>query len=140
MLLTAACTQNNGHIGRLFGSWHLETATCNGQAYALPEGTESFWSFQAEIIMVTLEAERHESIKRYGTFEQLPDNILRIDFTHSSDGIPAGTGIYAAPQWMGFPDTGVFDLNVADTAGNRLVLSYTTPQSDIFTYTFSKTW
>lgn len=139
-IMAAGCTQNNGNIGRLFGSWVLDEATLDGAPLVLPEGTETFWSFQGDIIMVTLSHGNHEYSKRYGTFSELPDNIMRLTFTYSSDAVPEGTGIYGAPEWLGFPSSGVFDLSVADSPKNRLVLTYSAPGNGIYIYKFSKTW
>ena len=140
LLALCSCTQNNGRIGRLFGSWVLETVTLNGQPLPMPNGTETIWSFQSDVLRITLEEEYHHTTSYFSTFSQIDGNILRLDFTHKDDNTPAGTGVYGAPVWMGFPESGVFDLTVADSPKDRLVLTFTRSSSQIYTYTFSKTW
>lgn len=141
ILAAGGCTQNNGHIGCLFGSWVLQSVVLNGEPTALPEETETYWSFQSDVLRVTLEKEHLYYELRYATFIQMPDNILRVDFTHSENGIPAGTGAYSAPEWMGFPAFGVFDLAVAvDGPNDRLILTYVKSDSEVYVYSFARTW
>lgn len=138
-VLTLGCTQDNGYIGRIFGSWRLTSMTLDGEPVAAPAGSETFWSFQGKIVMVTLQTEAHEYTKQYGTFERMDGNILRVDFSHHSDDVAPGTGGYAAPQWMGFPASGIFDLREAKNGKSGLVLTWTAPEG-VYIYKFTKTW
>lgn len=139
LILACGCTQNNGHIGRLFGSWVLESATLNGQPYDMPANTNTYWSFQADIVRVQLEQDRYSYISRMGTFSELPEGILRLDFTHSDDNDASGTGQYKAPEWMGFTEQGVFNL-LCSCSDGTLRLTYHRSSEETFVYIFSKTW
>ena len=75
-----ACTQNGGHIGRLFGSWVLESATCDGSEMTMPEDTETFWSFQSDLLRVQLADKHHTAENYFGNFTELPDGLLRLDY------------------------------------------------------------
>ncbi len=135
----AGCTQNNGRIGRLFGSWVLETALINGKPIELPAGSNTYWSFQADIIRVTLEEEHYVAQSRYGTFRELPGEVLQLRFDYSDDGSPAGSGSNAAPEWMGFPASGTFNLQSSDVGGKLKLMYYRTPEETLVYY-FAKTW
>lgn len=139
LIAVTACTQNNGNIGHLFGSWVLQSATLNGEFYPMPSGTHTYWSFQADIIRIILEEEHHVAGSSYGTFQELPHGIMRVNFTYSDNSNPEGSGIYSAPLWMGFPASGVFDLTVSGS-GDRLDITYIKSPSEVFIYKFSKTW
>lgn len=140
VLAFGACTQNNGHIGRLFGSWVLQSATLNGEVYPMPAGSQTYWSFQSDLLRVTLEEEYNYYQNFYGSFTQVGENMLRLNFTYSDNANASGTGVYGAPTWMGFPQSGTFDLTVANSDSDRLVLTYTKSPTETFIYTFAKTW
>ena len=74
------CTQNNGHIGPLFGSWHLESMTCDGEIKPQPEGTDTYWSFQGQVLNVLLVETMYESLFYIATWEREND-CLALDFT-----------------------------------------------------------
>ncbi len=138
-LFAASCTQNNGNIGDLFGSWVLDSMTVDGQVSELPEEYYTTWSFQGEILMVTKVDQYHATDKHYGTFTH-SSSVLTLDFIHHSDAIPEGTGMYSAPTWLGFPAAGVFNLSVEELSGKNMVLSWTSQSGQNYTYKFSKTW
>ena len=119
-----ACTQNGGHIGRLFGSWVLESATCDGSEMTMPEDTETFWSFPSDLLRVQLADKHHTAENYFGNFTELPD----------------GGGQYAAPQWMGFPATGIFTLRIVSCDSKRMELIWQNKEGQLFVYKFSKAW
>lgn len=140
ILLGAGCTQNNGYIGDLFGSWCLQSIMCGTEPYPSGIRATTYWSFQSDVIRVTAEYEYHYVENYYGTFEQVGDNILRLDFTHSDDDTAAGTGQYQAPTWMGFPASGIINLTIAQSEDDLLVLTYDSPDNGTLVYTFVKVW
>ena len=50
LTLMCSCTQYNGHIGPLFGSWSLVEMTADGLPLELTD--ESVFSFQNEVVRV----------------------------------------------------------------------------------------
>lgn len=139
-MLATSCTHNDGDIGPLFGSWRLESASRDNVAMTLTPGKYTTWSFQNSIVLVQLIDATHYSESRIGSFSRPADGKLRIDFDNSADGVEAGTGAYAAPTWMGFPGKGVFDLDIAELNGKKMVLVWNSPDGAIYEYKFSKTW
>ena len=73
--LLPACTQNNGHIGPLFGRWQLlEIALPDSSVN--PEGT-LYVSFQNEVVLFQrLSADGHSTHTYFGTFVHTPDSLL----------------------------------------------------------------
>lgn len=140
-VLAAGCTQNNGHIGRIFGSWYLEEATIDGVPMELPVDTETFFSFQSDIVLVTLKGTYGYKENYFGTFEQLSGGLLRLHFTYSDNDNPVGTGAYSAPTWLGFPSEGVFDLQESsESKDDKLVLTRVSDSGEIYIFKFTKTW
>lgn len=134
-----ACTQNGGDIGPLFGSWHLESMTCDGEPFAQPAGTDTFWNFQGHVVIAILSKGMYETLDFTGTWEQR-DGLLVLDYTHSSDNAAPGTQHYRAPYWMGFPENEVIDLTIIKLDNSTMMLSWTSAQGRKYNYNFKKTW
>ncbi len=134
----AACTQNNGRIGLLFGSWHLESMSLNGKPFAQPEGTDTYWKFQGHVMQAILSFGPDDTDTRTGTWSS-DDDVLTLRFTHGDDVNAPGTGGYTPPQWMGLDGSGIFELKILRLTGSSLSLSLGTADG-VYTYTFSKTW
>ena len=139
IIFLAGCTQNNGHIGPLFGSWHLETMTRNGDVYSQPDGTDTFWNFQGQMLMVILSEGMYEKYDFDGTWERT-DGYLMLDFTHSCNTDGPGTGDYRAPYWMGFPENAVLLHSVQKLDGSDMILGWTSAEGEVYIYKFKKTW
>ncbi|MBO4977864.1 MAG: lipocalin-like domain-containing protein [Muribaculaceae bacterium] len=138
--LLTGCTHNGGDIGPLFGAWRLDSASRDNATITLPVGKYTTWAFQNSLLTVQLIDAAHYAETRIGSFSRTAENKLRLDFDNSADGIEAGTGAYAAPQWMGFPDKGVFDLDIAQLDGKKMVLVWQSPDGSVYEYKFTKTW
>lgn len=138
----AACTQNGGRIGPLFGSWYLESATCDGQPFALPDDGNTYWIFQGKILMVKFDRGLYESQEHIGTWQYAAgsDRLLLLDFSHSDDSTPPGEGLYGAPTWMGFPKGQILAVDIEHISGSGMTLGWTSPEGLRYIYRFSKTW
>lgn len=78
LIVSAGCTQNGGHIGKLFGRWHLERI--EGDNMEAPEQTGNiYWSFQSDMILLQRENGEIDFSRVYGTY-RLEDNTLFLDF------------------------------------------------------------
>lgn len=139
VLILCACTQNSGRIGDLFGSWLLDSMTVDGKNAALPEGTYTTFSFQGNVIMVSLIEGPELATKQYGTWIRTDNNII-LDFTHSSDEVDNGNGGYKAPIWLGFPPSGWFDLYISTLNSGKMTLIWNDTNGHNRVYTFTKTW
>ncbi len=139
LIMFCSCTQNNGRIGDLFGSWNLDEMLVGNEKAALPEGTYTSFSFQGNIVMVTLSEGPELMTKTYGTWVRDDDRLV-LDFTHHSDSAPEGTGGFQAPQWLGFPASGKFDMLISALDGSAMTLVWDKPGAETRVYKFSKTW
>lgn len=142
LLLFAAisCTQNDGNIGKLFGAWYLDSMIVDGEPAELPEGTATFMKFQGEVVQFMLSDCTYVPISQcYGTWTRSMDNIS-FDFTHSSDAYLPGTGVFEAPQWLGFPANKVFTVSLAHLGSERLDMVYVREDGSVAVYKFLKTW
>ena len=73
-ILMTACTQNNGHLGPLFGSWSLVGLTEDGKPVELEDKT--VFSFQNELVrVVKIEEFPNQSETRYGNFTHSGDQL-----------------------------------------------------------------
>ena len=101
-VLFSGCTQPNGHIGKLFGSWSLVDMTCDGQAVSLPDGAiGATASFQSSVTRFSLIYNVDEQKSNMCSWVQT-DDTLTFNFNHSSDDSEAGTGLYTPPAWTHF--------------------------------------
>ena len=76
--LAGGCTQNNGHIGKIFGNWKFEKAEYNGVddwdiAYPM------YWAFQNTTFRSLYLNSEPEGESAYGNF-RLADNTLFLEF------------------------------------------------------------
>ncbi len=136
LLLFCGCTQNNGHLGPIFGSWALVGITENGTQLTLEE--ETVFSFQNEIVQVIkLELPPYTPLYRYGNFS-LSDNLLTLRF--QAKPTENDSYLFITPNWLHFPQDGKpiqFDITVL--RGDKMEWHLTT-ESGSFIYSFKKTW
>lgn len=99
LLMCSGCTQNNGRIGPLFGSWLMTEYTVDGQKVDFPADDYTTLSFQGEIVRFSLIDESDdEQINCYGSWQQSGSTIT-LDFDFRSDNSPEGN----APYWLELP-------------------------------------
>ena len=134
VMLACGCTQNNGSIGVLYGSWVVDNLTV-ADGGEMPEGYEPdkcFLSFQNNIVRATLDTGHHTFIKRFGTWENSGDYLL-LNFTY-------GEWTYDAPSWLGFSSEEVMRLKYVEESSSRIVLEWVNPQGAKYTYYLKKTY
>ncbi|MDE6194785.1 MAG: lipocalin-like domain-containing protein [Muribaculaceae bacterium] len=136
VLLMCGCTQQNGYIGDLFGSWSLTKITCNGDIVEIEY--ETVFSFQNEIVSIVGYVDPpFEAKTRYGNFTHLDQN-LTLKF--ASEPTPTYGKGYMAPEWLYFPkDENILLFEVRKLTGRSMELSLASDGS-ILHYSFRKTW
>lgn len=137
-LLCTGCTQNHGHIGRLFGTWFLYEMTADGNPVDISEHGDAFWSFQGSMIMISTVGDHYSIDKNYGTWVET-DTELILDFNHSYEGRPPGTGGYGPPEWLMLPGTDNVVLHYLVKEKNRMALRYNADDGVVYEYFFKKT-
>ena len=137
-LLFGACTHNNGDIGPLFGTWVLDEMTIDDTPADLGHNN-TFMQFQGHIVLTKLIDPRH-SMLRYcaGTWTREGD-VLALDYTNSDDNNPAGTGTYAAPEWLLLETNAINRLNILSIDNGHMRLRYIDADGCIVVYNFRKT-
>ncbi len=137
LLIFSGCTQYNGHIGPIFGSWSLMEISENGNPLELQD--ETVFSFQNEVVRVDkVSSNPSGRSTKYGNF-QLTDNELSLSFLQGL--LPDGEGAgYLMPSWLYFP-TNMMPLrfDVKKLTGSKMILVLHDGSRDL-TYTFEKTW
>lgn len=134
--LLFGCTQNDGHIGPIFGSWSLTGMTEDGVAADMQY--ETVFSFQNEIVkIVRLDNPPYSIITRYGNFTIEGDD-LTMKFQLGPT--PSDIHMYMAPEWLHFPQDGEpIPFKVVKLKGSDMELSMST-SGKTYGYTFRKTW
>ena len=136
LLMLAGCTQYNGHIGPIFGSWSLTAIAEDGDPLELAD--ETVFSFQNEIVQVVrLDDPPFEITVRYGNFS-ITDRVLTMKFQH----LPTVTGshMYMTPDWLHFPTGGKpLEFEVRKLTGSEMRLLLDNGER-LYEYTFKKTW
>lgn len=130
-LVLCACTQNNGHIGPLFGSWHLENMTCDGTPLPQPDATDTYWKFQGSVVEVILTEGFYDAGFYTGTWTR-DASVLSVSFP------PADAPL--TPQWMGFTAQTPLRLDIVRLDGSEMILKWISDEGNVYIYNFKKTW
>lgn len=136
LLMIFGCTQNNGHIGPIFGSWTLVEISDNGSPIDLDD-SETVFSFQNQIVEVAhLTEPPYSTAYKYGNFT-LSDNILTLKF--SAEPTIDGSHQFMTPTWLHFPEDGnPIRFEVRKLDGKEMILDMKADKN--YTYYFKKTW
>ncbi|MCH5220850.1 MAG: lipocalin-like domain-containing protein [Muribaculaceae bacterium] len=110
-----SCTQNGGHIGRLFGSWYLYEMTVDNVPQDF-DGEDCFWGFQANIIQITCTDNFHNATRYVGSWSEA-ENILTLSFDYSDD-----HNKYTTPAFLLFPDEHEFHLEYIEKGKKTMTL------------------
>ncbi len=130
------CTQYNGYIGPIFGSWSLVEISDNGMPLEMDEKT--IFSFQNEVVQVFLEAEDPlPPTMRYGNFEKTDDTLtLKFQTTPTE----SGSHMYMTPDWIYLPlDVSAINFDIKKLNGKEMVLVLESGSSPL-QYKFERTW
>ncbi len=135
-LVMCGCTQYNGHIGPIFGSWSLIEISKDGVPLEMKEKT--VFSFQNEVVQVLLRADDPlPSITRYGNFVKNDDTLTLKFQTTPTVG---DSHMYMTPYWLHFPlDASLIVMDIKKLNGKEMILVLESGQSRL-EYKFSRTW
>ena len=138
IFLSGACTQNDGHIGPLFGSWSLNSMSVDGELRESSDGHFTTMSFQSDIVMFVCADELHNTSKSYATWSEHND-ILTLNFSHYSDDIAEGTDAFGPPPCLDMP-AGISDYQISKLNSSVLELIRVSGDGRVYIYKFKKTW
>lgn len=81
LVLLAACTHNNGDIGRIGGNWQLTSIDTDVPEFEnlLDDDGTYYWSFQNTTIEMYYVDKHHGVDRHFGNF-RLTDNTLFLDY------------------------------------------------------------
>ena len=130
------CTQNDGDLHGLFGSWKLESITIDNvedKDYQMNE----IWVFQNNIMAINV-VDEHEHLPQtyYGTFER-DGNTMTMNFTHSDNAFAPGTGPYAPPTETHLP-AAIFNMEILKLTGSKLRFEYINTEGKTIIYNLKK--
>ena len=74
-LVNGSCTQNDGHLGPIFGQWRMTCITVDGQAVEGYVGNV-FWSFQNSVVCLREVLPHHEVDNRWGSWKWGEKDVL----------------------------------------------------------------
>ncbi len=135
-ILLCGCTQYNGYIGPIFGSWSLVAMSEDG--IPIEPGEETVFSFQNEIVRVVGYVDPpYTTVTKFGNFIH-NDNVLTLKF--QSEPTPSGSYMYMAPDWLYFPkNENIITFEVQSLKGSEMVLRLESDEKTLV-YSFKKTW
>ena len=139
LLLFCSCRMNNGDIGDLFGSWLLYSMTVDGQTPEDFDAEETVWEFQNNIISISRVEFMYDKESRWGTWSEA-DGKLLLNYTHHEHGVNQGTAKYSAPEWLGFPPNQIIPLTFVERTSNRMSLTRTSENGEVYVYSLRKIW
>ena len=130
------CTHNNGDIGDWFGTWHLKSIAFNDSPDADYDGN-IVWKFQNNIIeMIEADDAEHTALERFGTWSAT-DSELTLNFTHSDERYPAGTGIYQPLPATHLP-AAVSTLRILKLSSSEIILQFDSEDNAVIVYTLRR--
>lgn len=134
--LICGCTQNNGHLGLLFGSWSLVEITEDRVPVELED--ETVFSFQNEIVrVVRLVDPPYSSVTKFGNFTHTGG---RLTLMFQPEPTQSGSYMYMTPDWLYFPKgESTLTFEVRKLTGSKMELSLDS-EGRIMIYSFEKTW
>ncbi len=137
VMMIGGCTQNNGYIGPIFGSWALMEVSADGVPLEIEK--ETVFSFQNEVVRVTqVDYDPFAVEVKYGNFS-ISDDVLSLTFlTHLG---PNGEGYgFMMPHWLYFPKNMMpLRFDIKELKGSKMVLVINDGSREL-TYSFKKTW
>ncbi len=140
VLISLAACQNNGHIGWIFGVWRVNEYLADGRSIDGQLIKTTTFAFQNDIVeVVALEDNQHSPIERFGTWAHEDDDFT-LDFTHSDNSNTSGTGVYAAPEWLGMSSAEPMRMKVISHRGDKLDLEWIDADGVRKVYKLEKTW
>lgn len=139
LLISTACTQNNGNIGNLFGAWSLEAMTVGSDDKEFPDNEYTTLRFQNEIACFSRILNDQIETNRYCTWTR-SDNSITFDFKHHDNTTEQGQNYYAAPEWLDMPLNSTFTMTIRQLDSKHLVLTWQRVGLAEITYKFDRTW
>lgn len=135
----SGCTQNDGRIGPIFGTWALDDITdASGAPVATPDSCRLTWLFQSSTVCMRELLPYHSTLSYWGNWD-MSDRILTLDYDNHDDIDPPGTFLYCLPEGYGFPKApAVMRFSVTHLDNSRLDVNYTTEQGATLRYRFHK--
>ncbi len=136
LISLCGCTQNNGFIGPIFGSWSLVEISDNGVPLVMDRNT--IFSFQNEVVQILSRADDpFPSTSRYGNFVKTDDS-LTLKF--QAQPTESGNRMYMAPDWIFFPaGVSTIDFDIRKLNGKEMILVLETGPTPL-QYKFERTW
>ena len=133
MTRLTGCTHNNGDIGPWYGAWTLTSVQIDGNTDPDYKPCTIIWKFQSTVINMTEIGPVHEVKDYFGTWRQLSDTTLELNFTHSDNDSPSGTDLYVPAAATHLP-AAVTVLQIKKFTSKHIVLTYTDPEGIVYTY------
>ena len=149
LVTMAGCRVNNGDIGPLYGCWNIESMTVDGEEYEDWRSDIHPWTtveFQNNICMFKQALEPNDYLVNVCTWswtggESDENSLLRLDFNHSDNQNPTGTGLYAPPGWLLLSGQLTVDMIVDWSHHNRqMVWTTVNAAGQRLVYRLKQTW
>lgn len=137
LLAASGCTQNDGRIGDIFGTWRLDSITPadGGDAERV---TDLAWQFQSSVVCMKRVLGHGEHYEYWGRW-QMDNGVLTLFYDNSDSTTEPGTPPYSLPAGYHFPKApAVLNFSVVRLDGSHMELSYVDDQSATYHYQFTK--
>lgn len=139
-LVSGGCTQNNGYIGDLFGSWTMSEMIVDGNPVQAVDDRYLSLSFQSTIAGFYVSNDLRDNYKSYSRFEHDGDRLTFI-FNRPVDSVSPVTlfGFEVTKDTMVDGYTTI-DTRILRLTGSHFEMTYTDLQGRVFIYKFYKVW
>lgn len=133
-----SCTQNDGRIGPLFGTWRLDSIERLDNAETLMPPHDLTWSFQSDVVCMKELLPYHGQNEYWGSW-RLDGTTLELFYDNHDDEIGSMSPPYTLPSGYGFdaaPTT--LRFSVTELSGSRMTLEYVDSTASTLRYTLTK--
>ncbi len=125
-IIFSSCTQNNGNIGELFGTWYVESIEINGEP---SDGYNAniFFAFQSSATTMTQVYEYNVTNTIYGDWSREGDTLY---LRYEDSVYPPLTATGLAPT--------VNACKVTELTNDVFIFEYTNSSNQLYRYTLTK--
>ena len=151
LVAVIACVscQNDGNIGKYFGSWRFDAYIVDGKEVTELKVGESTIvpldhvtiSFQNNVVNIVTDLDDYlNNYSQFGTWSDEGDTFI-LDFTHVDASNVDGISLYNAPAWLGMISDEPMKMTVSDSSSRAFTLTWIDPRSGVKrVYKLHKTW
>lgn len=136
--LMSSCTQNDGRIGDLFGTWRLDSVESLADSQTLTLPNPLTFSFQSSVVCMKELLPYHDRQEYWGSWVR-DGGELTLNYDNHDDLTDTATPPYTLPEGYGFDTfSPLLHFSIVELSGSRMTLDYVNSYGSTLRYSFTK--